>query len=662
MFCSENSSSDDDDDGSDHPDGENDHDIGPVEDQERQNDDNDGNGDDVGGDEGGDDDGYPLEMFVAHGYTWDDAKPTVDVAAGKCSFVKPRVKHWNDGLGKQRRPLMAYWAKSFPMSILSHVVTETNRNLVGSLDHRARGRAADNTEVFKYLGIRMAMCLLKLSVDEAFRVDENDSFLSSPPNFKDKFGMAKNRFQTISMALSFVDPDAADDDDPWHEIRPLVDAFNKHRIKEFQPGEMLTIDESMSMWKGSDGNYVADGMPHVTKIQRKPEGVGLELKTLCDSASGVMLFLELMEGKDRMRDKEYADISAGTGHVLRATKAYHGTNRTIIGDSAFASVTTAEECLKHGLHFMGIVKTATRKFPAKLLKAWFKDGEAKHKRGVTEGWRGNWATASTDVMIGNVAHPIYACCWAEKKPKYIVSTRGTHLRGADSVRSRHKIVETDGRRETEHFKVPHKRSAMIEMLFDSFSAVDVANHNRQGTLAFERHWCTHCWWHRVLATILGICVNDAYCIMKLDLEDDEEAPPLTEFAHQLVKMITAHSFTLSGNRRARADSASDVSEDDNKGGECSKHVLKPLKDLPFYADLNDTNDNNRAKRRCKGSCRNNQNKAFQTSYYCEGCTPKELLTAKKEGGKADALYGIVCYCDPSTQRTCFQQHLQAIVD
>lgn len=32
------------------------------------------------------------------------------------------------------------------------------------------------------------------------------------------------------------------------------------------------MDEIMSMWLAKDGKYAVEGMPHVTKITRKPEG------------------------------------------------------------------------------------------------------------------------------------------------------------------------------------------------------------------------------------------------------------------------------------------------------------------------------------------------------------------------------------------------------
>jgi len=60
---------------------------------------------------------------------------------------------------------------------------------------------------------------------------------------------------------------------------------------------------------GVDGKYHLHGMPHVTKIVRKPKGVGLELKALADCESGIMLRLEIQKGKAAMASKEYVIAS-----------------------------------------------------------------------------------------------------------------------------------------------------------------------------------------------------------------------------------------------------------------------------------------------------------------------------------------------------------------
>ena len=54
----------------------------------------------------------------------------------------------------------------------------------------------------------------------------------------------------------------------------------------------------MSAWKGSDGEYVAEGMPHKTKIARKPEGVEAEMKALACGETGIILKLDVMEGRE----------------------------------------------------------------------------------------------------------------------------------------------------------------------------------------------------------------------------------------------------------------------------------------------------------------------------------------------------------------------------
>ena len=41
-----------------------------------------------------------------------------------------------------------------------------------------------------------------------------------------------------------------------------------------------------------------DGMPHVAQIDRKPKGVGCELKNSADADAKIVLQLEIREGAD----------------------------------------------------------------------------------------------------------------------------------------------------------------------------------------------------------------------------------------------------------------------------------------------------------------------------------------------------------------------------
>ena len=51
----------------------------------------------------------------------------------------------------------------------------------------------------------------------------------------------------------------------------------------------------MFAWHGKDRNVCSDGMPYVTKIARKPKGVGAELKDAADSETDIIIHLELQD-------------------------------------------------------------------------------------------------------------------------------------------------------------------------------------------------------------------------------------------------------------------------------------------------------------------------------------------------------------------------------
>ena len=46
----------------------------------------------------------------------------------------------------------------------------------------------------------------------------------------------------------------------------------------------LVVDESMIPWKGNTG--AAGLVPHLSYVKRKPEPLGVELKTVCDCSTG----------------------------------------------------------------------------------------------------------------------------------------------------------------------------------------------------------------------------------------------------------------------------------------------------------------------------------------------------------------------------------------
>ena len=146
---------------------------------------------------------------------------------------------------------------------------------------------------------------------------------------------SRDRFEILLRHLSFCPALAP--------IQHLVDGFNERRMQKIFPGWQLCVDESLSLWRGKDGDFCSDGMPHVTCIERKPKGVGCELKNCADVDTKIILQLEIHNGASIMANKEYdAEYKlAGTVQLLQLINPWHGSGRAISADSAFASVTAA---------------------------------------------------------------------------------------------------------------------------------------------------------------------------------------------------------------------------------------------------------------------------------------------------------------------------------
>ena len=273
----------------------------------------------------------------------------------------------------------------------------------------------------------------------------------------------------------------------------------------------------MSFWFGIDGEYAVDTMPHITKIVRKPRGVGAEAKAVCDGDSGVMLRLDFMEGQERQHEKQwYAQYGEGTAVALRLCSPWAGSGRYVVMDSAFGSVKTCIAMLSIlGLFCVGMVKTASRCYPKKWFSDWYKEGSERDQNGRRVHAPGTWKTfQSTFQSIGGQIHKLIAVGWHDIKLKTIIATTGTTLRGSDAIKKRSRKVFVNGQEVTQRYDRLVPRPALIQLLFDIFGRIDQHDHFRQGSLRMEEAWKTQTWWHRIVATVLGIIFTDCYLAYK----------------------------------------------------------------------------------------------------------------------------------------------------
>lgn len=316
----------------------------------------------------------------------------------------------------------------------------------------------------------------------------------------------------------------------------------------------------MSAWKGAEKYECIFALPHKTKIMRKPEGIGAEIKSLCDGESGILLKLEFMEGKDAQGAKEFCDeYPSSIALTLRIVRHYFGTGITLHADSAFSSVAAAKALRSKGVHFMGCVKTACKMFPKRFFNAW------SNEEGLL---RGSHKTLKSKITLEDnvTTEDIFAVAWKDKTTKQIICTRGlTSVQGNPSVRHRRRLVETDWGHENDRYDMNIPRPQAIEMFFSCFSNIDVHDHYRQGSLALERNWGTKTWWHRLLATLFGMVCTDAFLAYRLETRNRQMGGEVglicyKDFLHRLAYQLI-HNGGLQRRLRRRNNAAVDNGEE-----------------------------------------------------------------------------------------------------
>ena len=508
------------------------------------------------------------------------------------------------------------------MTKVQNILDYTNVQIAASNYPEHNKGELSKGELFKWIGIRLAMTLTPLrgGVDSYFEVGSEEGTVYQGGNYGARFGMSKARFKCIMAALSFGPSEPTPDGDPWFPIRPLINGFNDRMKSVLIPGTFFCIDECMSMWKGRCHLIAGDeGLPHKTKIARKPEGVGAEFKSLADAETSCILVLDPMEGADRNALKEYNNLGAGIGTCLRLTKPWHGTNRVLTGDSWFACFMAAFHLWNHGLFFIGIVKTASKYFPKTFLTRWCAENNARANRG-------RYKLLETK----KEGVDIYALGWSDKKDKQIVFTTGTTLPAEPSVRKRHKRVEVNGRFVSEPYYKIIPRPMVVKELFDAFSVIDVDDHYRQGSLELERTWIVRDWVLRIFMTILGIIIVNAFYAF---LYISGKEPTFNEFLGRLSYQLIHNKFLTQELRELRPRAPGVGIDQDRDEGLGEPHRAALLSTLEMYSHVLGTNK--RAARKCK-TCK------ARTAWYCVQCSqPPDYL---------------ICYCNGNTDRNCFHIH------
>ncbi|KAL3908548.1 MAG: hypothetical protein SGILL_008440 [Bacillariaceae sp.] len=320
--------------------------------------------------------------------------------------------------------------------------------------------------------------------------------------------------------------------DEWRAVQGLINDFNTNRKTNFQASDRLTLDESMSPLRPRQTKSA--NLPAISYVQRKPKPLGTELKCVADVSSGVMLHLEIQRGKKGMQNAKYSKALGGTSSctlrmVEQAVTQSSGSKDTVYGDSWFASVKTATELSKRlGVHFVGIVKTAHRRFPKDYIEETMKE----------------WPGGTHIVLESCFGDDLLALGYkySSKKILSFVATKGADLTSnGDPYVAR--FLTKQGNYKTREVCRPR----ICSSYFDASNTIDVHNQIRQDMVALEEHWVTHDGWFRIVSTIIGMTVTDTLLTCKFSFPTESIYSKLKtrEFVSSLAYQLKNFPFPKS---------------------------------------------------------------------------------------------------------------------
>lgn len=345
--------------------------------------------------------------------------------------------------------------------------------------------------------------------------------------------MVETRFKEIRKYIPFLWADnTKKNTDPWWQFSTAVDEFNRNRKDVVATGIMKVMDETMSAYRpqtSKNGN-----VPHISHIQRKPEDLGIEFKVTADVKTEIFLFMEIQRGKDAMNDPTFAEFtdtlkvtSACTKRMAKTTKRERSEEEDNnqpkkeiwLGDSWFSSVPAAIAVSEYG-HYIGVVKTNHARYPRKWIEETMKEWPAGSHI-VLE------TTTSDGVDLLAIGYK-----YNKRKVTCFIATKGAgHTEAGVSYEARWK----DDNNNTLARNVP--RPDIVSKYFLHNNVIDVGNQSRQHDLRLEKFWITQDGYFRMVTTLFGICVTDAWKGYKHHLRNQHRHKNITlgEFASILAK-------------------------------------------------------------------------------------------------------------------------------
>ena len=396
--------------------------------------------------------------------------------------------------------------------IIDVLIPATNKELVNKLSLQ---------EFYVFLGIIFYMaCFNGIEDRELWWSTKPVDMFSGAP-FRFNGFMTYSRFRDIMSAIRYTDkPMPLLFNDPFHEVRQMIDAFNDYYATEYIPSWLNCVDESMSSWN----NKFAPGF---MCVPRKPHPQGNEYHSIADAdkdgTKPIMWRVKLVEGKDRPKaDGQYVyasqfekkGLSPTVALLLEMTEPIHGTGKVVTGDSGF--------CVTQGvlaLHDVGVYG----QFLIKKRRYWPKgvpgDYIDQHMSGKPLG-----ATESFVQVFNGIR--FYVHCTRDRD--YVTKIMSSH--GVlDEIQDHPTWRLVDGSWKTFKYAEPFSRHNRAKHW------VDDVNNRRHDPIGLEEIWATKWWPNRQFTFLLSVAEANAVQARARGKKEGAEAS--LNFRKQLAKCM-----------------------------------------------------------------------------------------------------------------------------
>ena len=324
----------------------------------------------------------------------------------------------------------------------------------------------------------------------------------------EKDTMKQYRFRQLKRFIPYMWSDGSKKhEDPWWQIVRMQSEFNCSRRQNVLAHFLKVADETMSAFRPQTKK--TGNLPHLSFIQRKPEDLGTELKTMACSLSKIMIYMEIQRSRTDTCGRKFQDL------VKRVTTAccmrmvddswqrepmsddVEVEEDVFVGDSWFGSIPTAVSLKKN---------MPDGKMSGCIVN--IKTAHARYPKAFLEGTMKNWPGGTHLVMEGNIdGVKLYAVGYkyCKKKTMCFLFTEGSSsTEEGEPYRARWK--DENGNNMYREVARPE----CCSKYFSVSNTIDVLNQQRQKELRLEKFWVTEDGYFRIICTTFGICVVDCW--------------------------------------------------------------------------------------------------------------------------------------------------------